>query len=839
MKRYLLTLLLLIITALQGHAVLKEKSLTRTLSVLRLEMEKTNSRQKEMMSQYEQQSQAQHAQLVEYMKQSEQIALILYSQNSEFTFDMAYACQEATDLYHSLSFRTVPYDRIKKRILEEIERYDSLIYALQQLPPAIGEAEDDMLKEEKALLNFEDKEKDLYILSPSDQKNREMCLRYAELLKKNLSIFLVSLDKDSRYYAAVRTKVERQNAYAQKKYIDLQQSIFVNGGQNYAAIILSMPRQIKKIKRDFQQKYMSLGQEGYSQWRGWTVLFSSVFMIIYILGAAIISTILLKWILPKLYPTKYNDINLKKKRPLLIMALAILLFTIVVTILKLFFVKHNLMLMAIGLMINIAWLLEAVYVSLLIRLTGDQIKQGAKLYTPFLMMSFIVIWFRIVLVPNSLVNVIYPPILLLFTFWQISMLKNNAKHVPLSDRIFCSISLAAMLCSCVMSFVGYTLMAVQVMVWWIYQLAAIETIICIYDLMELYEIRILEKKIKSAYKDAVSDAEILERMRKGDFIDKTWMYDFVNKALVPVCAVASIFISVYLASAIFEIRDLCVDWFKYNFVDEDFLQLSLFKLCGIIASFFVFRYIEYIIRTMYFRFRKHDSKGTFNSTLAKNIIAILVWGFYIVSILHLLKVPRQGIEYMLTGLSAGLGFASKDILENFIYGLSLMTGRVRVGDYIECDGITGKVESISYQSTQITTLDGSVMAFLNSQLFSKNFKNLTRNHEFELVKIPFGVAYGSNVDEVRKMIVEEVTSICTKTEDGRAITDPQMPIKVAFSNFGDNSVDLLLVVWVRVDQKISFVAQAKEKIYNVLNAHHIEIPFPQRDIYIRSITKSE
>ena len=153
--------------------------------------------------------------------------------------------------------------------------------------------------------------------------------------------------------------------------------------------------------------------------------------------------------------------------------------------------------------------------------------------------------------------------------------------------------------------------------------------------------------------------------------------------------------------------------------------------------------------------------------------------------------------------------------------------------------MTGKVESITYQSTQITTLDGSVVAILNSDLFSKNFKNLTRNHQYERLTIPFGVAYGTNVGEVRKLVVEGIKTLCKKTPDGRDVVTPKHPILVAFSDFGASSVDLKLVIWVLVDQRIIFTAQAKEKIYQVLNENHIEIPFPQQDIYIRSITKTE
>lgn len=82
--------------------------------------------------------------------------------------------------------------------------------------------------------------------------------------------------------------------------------------------------------------------------------------------------------------------------------------------------------------------------------------------------------------------------------------------------------------------------------------------------------------------------------------------------------------------------------------------------------------------------------------------------------------------------------------------MQLMSGRLRVGDYIECDGIRGKVDNITYQSTQIEAVDGSIMAFPNSSLFAKNFKNLTRNNSYEFLGLPVGVAYGTDVDHARK-----------------------------------------------------------------------------------------
>ena len=224
--------------------------------------------------------------------------------------------------------------------------------------------------------------------------------------------------------------------------------------------------------------------------------------------------------------------------------------------------------------------------------------------------------------------------------------------------------------------------------------------------------------------------------------------------------------------------------------------------------------------------------GKPNFTLANNVIAICCWGMYAIISVKMLKIPSTAVSVISAGLATGVGFAMKDLLENFFYGISLMTGRVRVGDYIECDGIRGKVDSITYQSTQVLTADGCVIAFLNSSLFSKNFKNITRNHSYELVKIPVGIAYGSNVDEVRKMLIKAVMDLEEKSADGRDIIDLDKPVSVVFDDFGDNSVNLFVTYWVLVEEKFGKTGQIKEAIYNTLNAHNIEIPFPQRDIHI-------
>ena len=145
--------MLFVTIAQQGHAVLKEKDLGQTLHVLRLELYHKWNRQKELMKQMEERSKRQHEQLIDIIKRTETTSLILYSQGQDFTFDMAYACQEATTLYQELKGSTMPFDQIKAYIETEIASYDSLIYSLKQLPPALTTSPDDFEENIAAIIN--------------------------------------------------------------------------------------------------------------------------------------------------------------------------------------------------------------------------------------------------------------------------------------------------------------------------------------------------------------------------------------------------------------------------------------------------------------------------------------------------------------------------------------------------------------------------------------------------------------------------------------------------------------------------------------------------------------
>ena len=849
-KKLLRRLFCLVITlclCVSAGAVLKEKNLGSTLSVLRAELETSFNEQRQNMARYSAYNQLQHKQMISLMQRSDQVALMLYSQKQDFTFDMTYACHEATEMYREFSTRRVPYDRIMQRMDAEIERYQYLIETLSNIPPSLKMQQamkEGKLRQPKFITGKDGKQRQLpFMLNKAGQADRKACLAYANALCRNLVNMRASVVKDNEHYKRMSQKLKKVNDYALHRYNDIQHSIFVNGDQNYLEVLASMPMSYHNAKADVNEKYNTekvkaadgTERKVYSQWRGPIVTGLSVFVLFYIVLAAALSNVLVRWIVPKRFRTE----SFMKKKVCLILFVAMLIFAVSVMVARTF-MSHNFFLMASKLLIEYAWLLCAIFFSLLVRLTGDQIKSGFRIYTPVMLMSFIVITFRIVFIPNNLVTLIFPPILLLFTLWQWSVVRRHNTNIPRSDIFYTWISLLLMAFSSVSALYGYVLLSVQVLIWWMFQLSCIQTITCVYDFLEQYERRWLSHKIHSEH-----DAE---RAKKGSLlsvitvshdkhINVTWFYDLIYMALVPVLSVFSVLVSIWWAADVFDLTDTVWKIFQFDFLNvTGVVQLSIEKLVMVMAQFFVFRYLNYLIKALYHKY--HKSKivvnGKPNFTLANNIIAICCWGLYAVISIKLLKIPSTAISVISAGLATGVGFAMKDLLENFFYGISLMTGRVRVGDFIECDGIRGKVDSITYQSTQVLTADGCVIAFLNSSLFSKNFKNITKNHSYEMVKVPVGIAYGSNVEQVRQMLIAAVKGQASRTADGRDVIDMNKPIGVVFDEFGDNSVNLFVTYWVLVEEKFGKTGQVKEAIYNTLNENHIEIPFPQRDVHIVS-----
>ena len=508
-------------------------------------------------------------------------------------------------------------------------------------------------------------------------------------------------------------------------------------------------------------------------------------------------------------------------------------------------IATNFFLMASSLLVEFCFLLIAIMVSLLIRCTGAQIDNGFRIYTPVLLLGLLIIAFRIIFIPNSLINLIFPPILLVFGIWQLASYRNNGSKVPSVDKHLAEASLTITALTLILSCSGYVLMGLQLYIWWIFQLTVLQFILAVRNLVGKYRRKRVDKLVR-AYR--LNHLPEIVGNDKGNYILVTWLYDFLDMVLIPLLVLLSIPLCIFLASRVFDLTQICKQAITSPFLTSSFINLSLSKILVAVGLFYIFRFIEYLAKSLYriYKIRAKISKSAsgllreneVNLTLANNVIWLLVWGIYIISLIGLLNVPTKSMSMIAAGLAAGLGFAMKDILNNFFYGIQLMSGRLRGGDTIECDGIRGTVDNISYQTTTIRAIDGSLIAFPNSTLFSKTFKNLTRSDSYEYIPLKVGVAYGTDVDQARKVILKALKPLCKPDKFGREVVKPSYGIQIVLDGFGDSSLDLIVKQFVLVDQRYLFLSKANELIYKALADNGIEIPFPQRDVHIKQVPET-
>ena len=768
---------------LPSNAVLKEANLDTTLYMLRTEL--TNYH-----IDLEKQNQAAKAQqlaviqeLISIVKQADQNSIMLYSQRNGYIFDMTYACHEATEQFKKFKSKAVPFRQMIKKNNVEVARFDSLINYLYGM--------------------------NTMFLSEEAQVNRNVDLTLAVNIRRQLVEKQKQLQAYVQAYDRTDRKLQALNDYANRRYEDIQNSIFNNGGDNYLRILRNFSMNYKEAKTSVAEKYKPVPGM-MSQWDVRIIFILFGIIIFWGLISIFLNLFTIRIVITQLM--KHGMFENRKesfmaKRPCLIMAMTVVTFAVILGIVRMA-VTQNFVIMASQLLVEYSWLVGVILVSILLRVDNDKIKNTFRIYSPLMLVGFIVIVFRIILIPNDLVNLIFPPVLLLCALWQWNVIGRKHNQVLRTDKTYAFISLAVFGVSTIFAWTGFTLLAVQLIIWWTMQLTCVLTITCCEGWLSVY-----------AKRKKLADKAITDK----------WLYRFIYKVLLPISGVLSFIISIYWAADVFNMSDTTWEIFNKDYIKTSNFTASLFSISVVACLYFLFNYINITsVDFMRHHFEKADPASAASKiVMFKNVMQVIIWGIWLMIALNVFQVGKSWLLAIFAGLSTGLGFASKDILENIYYGVSLMMGRVKVGDYIICDGTRGKVSSISYTSTMLEATDGSVIAFQNSQLFSKNYKNMTKNHGYELDILEVGIAYGSNVKEVKQILIDALMKLdCIYQEKG---------VKVLLKSFDDSCITLRIVVWVNVLTQAIDDATIMECIYNTLNEHNIEIPFPQREITIKQV----
>lgn len=274
-------------------------------------------------------------------------------------------------------------------------------------------------------------------------------------------------------------------------------------------------------------------------------------------------------------------------------------------------------------------------------------------------------------------------------------------------------------------------------------------------------------------------------------------------------------------------------------IGEMFTQ-SLFKLGSseISLSTILYFFLAFIIlffvagKIKKFLITKVLAKAEINRGLSESIG--MITKFMIIIIGSIVIIQSAGIDLsalsLLAGaLGVGIGFGLQNITNNLVSGIIILfENPIKVGDRIEVGDIGGDVMNISVRATTILTNDNISIIVPNSEFISSTVINWSHNDRNIRFDVPVGVSYNEDPKQIKELLLE------VAGENDNVLTTPEAT--VLFEEFGDSSLNFTLLVWTKTytDKPRRLISELNFAIFEKFKEHNIEIPFPQRDLHIKS-----
>jgi small-conductance mechanosensitive channel len=282
-------------------------------------------------------------------------------------------------------------------------------------------------------------------------------------------------------------------------------------------------------------------------------------------------------------------------------------------------------------------------------------------------------------------------------------------------------------------------------------------------------------------------------------------------------------------------RELLVRWrefLDFPLVRAGGVQFTIGHLIELVALLTAVWIVEMLFRRLFLARVLSRSHLRASSQFAITKIArymFLALGIYLS--LEVVEINLNSLAFLAGALGVGIGFGLQNIVSNFVSGLIILAeAPIALGDRVEVGGAIGRVTEINLRSTTMVTSDNICIIVPNSNLITGTVINWSHGDPTVRTRLPVGVAYGTDVERLCKVLLE----VAAADPDILKTPEPE----VLFVGYGDSAINFELAVWstMMLDKPLRFKSRVYYAMHKALEAQKIEIPFPQRDLHLRSGT---
>ncbi len=269
------------------------------------------------------------------------------------------------------------------------------------------------------------------------------------------------------------------------------------------------------------------------------------------------------------------------------------------------------------------------------------------------------------------------------------------------------------------------------------------------------------------------------------------------------------------------------DILSYSLVNTEKVTITVYSLLIALLILVTAWFVLWIIKRVFKRTLYHRAIDPGKGHTVFQLIKYIIWVIAIILVLDTLGVR---ITLLLAGSAAllvGIGLGVQQVFKDIISGIFLLfEGNLKVGDVVELDGIVGIVTEIGFRTTKIESRDNIILIIPNSKFIGENVINWSHIEQKTRFHVNVGVAYGSDVEKVKRLLLE-----CA--HEHQEITHDPQPF-VRFLDFGNSSLDFQLFFWTDNAFRVENIkSDLRFAIDRKFRENNVTIPFPQRDVHIK------